>query len=162
MIYTRATSGGVFRGLRVSAWVTMRESVRRDGGLKDGKQTRASDKHPHPMSSRSWCVCTCVCVQFTVRPSHPGHIWRSVTSSRLCLFSPSPFGHFSFFSLPDSKGDAFPYPRTHAEKKVNSSCRQSLMQTLWRLCSFELGPRQINEHNKLPFFSVALIGSVLP
>lgn len=160
MIYTQAPSGGVFRGLRVSAWVTMRESVRRDAGLKDGKQTRASDKHPHPPLSRSRHVCVlgCVC-GWLCGPVIQG---TSGEVSLLLSFSLSvslcPF--FIFFVTDFKEGTCFPAPRAHTEGKSQQQPPAIIYETLWRLCGFELGPRQINEHEKLPFISVVLIGSL--
>lgn len=121
MIYTQAPSGGVFRGLRVSAWVTMRESVRRDAGLKDGKQTRASDKHPHPPSSRSRHVCVlgCVCAVGCVAQSSRAHLEKCRFFS--AFLSPSPVAHFSFFFfVTDFKeGTCFPaLAHTQREKST--------------------------------------------
>lgn len=105
MIYTPAPSGGVFRGLRVSARVTVREGVRRDAGLRDGKQTQASDKHAHPPSSRSSRVCVCVCALRCVCGRLCGPVIQG-TSGEVSLLlgfgflsvSRRPF--FSFFRFP--------------------------------------------------------------
>lgn len=105
------------------------------------------------------CVCWGVCAVGCVAQSSRAHLEKCRFFS--AFLSPSPFAHFSFFFVTDFKeGTCFPAPRAHTEGKSQQQPPAIIYETLWRLCGFELGPRQINEHEKLPFISVVLIGSL--
>lgn len=123
MIYTQAPSGGVFRGLWVSAWVTMRESVHRDGRLKDGKQTRASDKHPSP---RSRCVCVCARAVRCVAQSSRAHLDKCHFFPALLFLCVSLRPFLILFSSRLWKRDVFLLPRTHGEEKSTAAAGNRL------------------------------------